>query len=238
MTQLSQQVAPGFFYTFETMKFDFPKWRKQSPDDHEARAGQMMTHPEGYFEAREAHYIKTFGPITRNVHHSTDLKPVHIDIYEFEPTEGRPYWTLITSGMSNMRQLPKEQCDESVSSRTEILMYAHSPEPWMINVLKGLAEMPFLHKTFLYYGHTVPNGKPMTANPSLLTSFFFSPALDEDEDFWDFEINGDRVDFLCMIPITEAEREYAKIHGSRTLASLMKEREFSPVVDESRQSLV
>ena len=46
----------------------------------------------------------------------------------------------------------------------------------------------------------------MTGKPSLLTSYFFLPPYFEPEGFADLEIDGDRVDFLWMIPITEAER--------------------------------
>ena len=71
----------------------------------------MLTHPEGFLEARERHYQKFFGPLTRHVVHSTDVKPVHIDIYQFEPIQGRSYWTLVTGGMSNERQLDPDQAE-------------------------------------------------------------------------------------------------------------------------------
>ena len=49
----------------------------------------MLTHPEGFLEARECHYQRFFGPLTRPIMHSTDVKAVHIDIYQFE-AEPRP----------------------------------------------------------------------------------------------------------------------------------------------------
>jgi len=47
----------------------------------------------------------------------------------------------------------------------------------MFNVLKGLAENAVRDDTFLHWGHSVVNGMPMTAKPSLLSNFFFYPAL-------------------------------------------------------------
>jgi hypothetical protein len=170
--------------------------------------------------------------------HSTDLKPVHIDMYQFAPTAERPYWTLITSGMSNERQFEPDDCEEHMSPRAEILMYAREPQSWMFDALKVLAEMPFQENTHLHWWHTVPFGMPVTGEPSLLTSFFFLPPYFEPEGFTEFELDGDRVDFLWLIPITEAEREYAVEHGSQELEKVFEDAEFSPVVDESRSSLV
>ena len=198
----------------------------------------MLTHPEGFLEARECHYQRFFGPLTRPIMHSTDVKAVHIDIYQFEPNQDRPYWTLVTSGMSNERQLDQDNCAEGVSPRAEILMYVSEPQGWMFSVLKGLAEMPFEDSTFLHWRHTVPNGMSMTAKPSLLTSYFFLPPSFESEGFTDLELDGDKVDFLWMVPITEAEREFAVKHGSAALEKKFAEVNLPPVVDESRKSVV
>jgi len=198
----------------------------------------MLTHPDGYLEARERHYERFFGPMTQKIMHSTDVKSVHIDIYQFEPTKERPYWTLITSGMSNKRQIAREDCDDHMSPRAEILMYVPEPQGWMFNVLKGLAEMPFEDNTSLHWWHTIPNGMPMTSTPSQLTSYFILPPYFEPKGFAEFELNDDRVDFLWMIPITEAEREYAVQHGSQELEQRFEDAEMSPILDESRKSIV
>jgi hypothetical protein len=198
----------------------------------------MITHPDGYLEARERHYQRFFGPMTQKVMHSTDFKPVHIDIYQFEPTADRPFWTLITGGMSNERQITPEDCADHQAPRAEILMYVPSPQGWMFNVLKGLAEMPFDDQTFLHWGHTVPNGKPMTAKPSLLTSFLFLPPYFEEEDFGRLQLDGDVVDFLWMVPITEPEREFAVAQGSQALEDRMREVGMSHILDEDRKSIV
>jgi Suppressor of fused protein (SUFU) len=198
----------------------------------------MLTHPYGYLETRERHYQRFFGPITKPIMHSTDLKPVHVDIYQFEPTPSRSYWTLITSGMSNERQIEPDDCAEHVAPRAEILMYVRKPEDWMFAVLKGLAEMPFSDNTWLHWGHTIPNGMPMTATRSLLTSYFFLPPTLEPEGFADLELDGDRVDFLWMVPITEAEREFAVQVGSEALEKKFADVNLSPVVDERRKSVV
>jgi hypothetical protein len=189
-------------------------------------------------ETRESHYQRFFGPLSEPVMHSTDVRPVHIDIYQFAPTEERPFWTLITGGMSDRRQNVPADAGSHIAPRAEILMYVRKPEHWMFAVLKGLAEMPFDDDTYLHWYHTVPNGKPMTARVSQLTSFFFLPPYFEEDGFDSLIVEGDRVHILMLLPITEAEREYAMQHGSQALEEVMSSSDFDPVVDEERSSLV
>lgn len=191
-----------------------------------------------YIQARETHYTNFLGALEEPLYHSTDVKDVHIDIYQFAPREDRQHWTLITSGMSDARQPGLAEDTQGVGPRAEILMYVPSPQGWMYNVLKGLAEMPFDDSTFLHWHHTVPNGMPMTATPSLLTDFFFLPPYFEQPGFDTLTLEGDNVDILWLIPITGAERDFAITNGSQALEDLFAEKELSPVVDEARESLV
>ena len=84
----------------------------------------------------------------------------------------------------------------------------------------------------------MPNGMPMTADPSELTSFFFVPTRDESPELAKLSIGGDRVDFLVLVPITESERAYAVEHSSAALVTLMDDSGFRLVVDEGRKPLV
>ena len=86
--------------------------------------------------------------------------------------------------------------------------------------------------------HTVPNGKPMTAKISLLTSFLFLPPYFENKNFSKFKIDKDLVDFLWMIPITEAEREFAVKNGSKALEEEFIKANLDQTLDESRKSVI
>lgn len=190
-----------------------------------------------FIQIREEHYQRFLGPMKHPLMHSTDTKPVHIDMYQFEPTSERPYWTLVTGGMSDKPQLAPV-ADDYRSPRAEILMYVSEPKHWMFNVLKGLAEMPFEDDTHLHYWHTAQNGMPMTAEPSALTAFFFLPPYFEHPEFPKLSLGGDRVDFLWLIPITEAERQYAVRKGGQALEKVIEKANLPIIVDEGRQSLV
>jgi hypothetical protein len=70
----------------------------------------------------ENHYKKFIGDVSGTVWHSTDKKPVHIDVYQLPPNPKRQFWTLITLGMCYQIQNVPSNVD--ISGRTEILMYA------------------------------------------------------------------------------------------------------------------
>lgn len=183
----------------------------------------------------ENQYEKLIGVIDK-VWHSIDVKDVHIDIYQFAPTIERPYWTLVTSGMSFQPQSIPD--DMNLSGRTELIMYVSEVQGWMLNVMKHLAEMPFDDETNLHWYHTVPNGMPMTAEPSVLTSFFFTPTYFESVEFNDLKIFGEKIDFLWLIPITENERQYALENESKSLDNLLWSNGLNQVLDEKRASLI
>jgi hypothetical protein len=169
---------------------------------------------------------------------SVRLLPLHIDVYQFAPTAARPCWTLITGGMSDFRQPALENPPPGIAPRVELLMYVKQVQGWMRSLLKGLAEMPFERATRLHWAHTVPSSQPITDGASELTGFFFCPPICETQEFEDFSLDGDRVAFLMVVPITDAERVYAIEHGSAALGKLMEDSRFNFVVDVKRVSLV
>ena len=189
-------------------------------------------------QAREAHYQSHFGPIELSVMHSKNRQDPQIDVYQFAPTEERPYWTLITGGMSDDRQPALANVKDDSCPRAEIMLYVHEPQGWMFEALKRLAEMPFDNKTFLHWHHTVPSRKPMTDLPSKLTTSFFLPPFFESEEFDTLKIDGDGVNILWLVPITDSEREFAVKNGGQALEDLMVENELDPIVYEPRESLV
>ena len=194
---------------------------------------------EDFRIAREAHYKRFLGEIDSVAHSmSVDLLPVHVDVYQLPPTGDRPYWTLITGGMSDFRQPALEKPPAGIVPRSELFIYARQLENWMPSVLQGLAEMPFERASALYWGHTVPNGQPITDAAEHLTSFFFLPPCCEIEDFQALSLDGDGVAFLMVVTITEAERAYAIEHGSAALGQCMEDADLDFIFDATPKSLV
>lgn len=194
---------------------------------------------ENWLKVREDHYERHFGPLSEPVMHSTDDAQPHIDVYQFRPSADRDYWTLITGGMSDIRQPVPPEAPEYVAPRAELLMYVREPKPWMFRALKELAEYPSRHDTCLHWWHTVSNSRSIEHGASSFSAFFFLPPYFENpQTFGSLKIAGERVDMLWVVPITSAELDYALERGSEALDELLTEAELDPVVDEERPSLV
>ena len=69
-------------------------------------------------EIRENHYEKYLGKLNQPILSPAEKIYPHIEIYQIAPTPQKPYWTLITSGMSDARQnIPLD--NKRTSGRTE-----------------------------------------------------------------------------------------------------------------------
>lgn len=191
--------------------------------------------PDDLTSEREAHYEKYLGALDQVVMKSKPGSAFEIDIYTFAPTEERPFYVLITGGMSDHRQNIPD--DWEISPRAEIMLYTLHPKGWMYSALRGLAEMPLEKDSFLSYRHTIPNGRPVTSEPSLLTAFTFLPPQFEDDGFRLMTVDNDATDILLMVPITEAERQYAVENGTDDLYNLFAQH-LDPVIFEHRSCIV
>ncbi|GMW03695.1 MAG: hypothetical protein AMXMBFR84_48290 [Candidatus Hydrogenedentota bacterium] len=188
--------------------------------------------------ARECHYIEHFGPITQPVAHSTDEQPVHVDIYEFEPTQDRRQWTFVTSGMSDLRQRVPNELLHVLAPRSEIVLYAPGPRPWIPPLLQRLAEYPSKSGTWLHWYHTWTADAPLMPEHPEFTGYVFLPPRLEDPSINNLHVEGDRVDFLWMLPITIAERDFAAGHGAEHLEWLLMHRGVDLTAGEFRPPVV
>jgi hypothetical protein len=190
-----------------------------------------------WMEKREKHYQKFLGKMSEGVMHSINEHEVHVDIYQFEPNKKRPFWTLITGGMSDKRQNVPAEVDWA-SGRTEVLAYVKEPYDRIFATLKLIAEMPFEEDSFMHWYHTISVGEPVTQRQTELTCVFLMPPIFEKPKFDSLYIGRDKVDFLMMVPITVQERHFAKQNGPEALLEVFEQANLGPVCDENRKSLV
>ncbi len=183
---------------------------------------------------REDHFVKHFGPLVEPNMQSTDDTTPHIDIYRFGPNNDRSYWTLITGGMSDQEQFIPRGHPDHITKRTEVLMYVHEPRPWMFQVVKELALIPFEQRTYLHWWHSAP----INIEDSQLAHAFFLPPYFESEEFDSLVIEDDDVSFLWMVPITESELQYKLRYGGQALEELFSNCEIDPVLNENRASVI
>jgi hypothetical protein len=104
--------------------------------------------------------------------------------------------------------------------------------------LRLLALYPFQHETYLSWYHTVFYGPDLTDSPTLLTSFLLLPAYRETADFREFKVANANVRMLMAIPITDAERQFAREHGSESLENLLVKKGYNFITQETRRSVV
>ncbi len=200
-------------------------------------------------EAITAHIEKHVGPIS-NVWHEIMSDIVHVDVHQVAPTEERPYWTLITSGMSD---LPMKTSKENEAwAYAELMLCLPKEWPldkadfkdekyyWPIRWLKILARFPHEYKTWLCWSHSMPNGDP--AEPLASNVGFDGVVLHRPKtvstDFWRLKIRENKViHFFSVVPLYPGEMQLKLKSGSEALEKLFEENKITEVVDINRKDV-
>jgi hypothetical protein len=162
------------------------------------RAGFEIGHRSPFAEAIEAHVERHIGPI-ETVLHEIISELVHVDILLVAPSDERPFHTLVTCGMSAkpMAVPPEVASQLDFDARYCELMICLPPDwpmgeeawkdeanYWPVRWLKILARLPHEYGTWLWFGHTVPNGDPpapFAPNTGLCCTMLAPPLTIEDQ---------------------------------------------------------
>jgi hypothetical protein len=175
-------------------------------------------------ERISAHVEQHCGPIGGVIHELvSDM--VHVDVHRVLPTDDHPYHTLVTSGMSDR---PMAAPPERPDFRYAELMLCLPPDwpladealqegrnYWPIYLLKMLARFPHKFNTWLWWGHTMPNGdpaEPYAENTQLCCALLLSP-LRFGQGFRQLQIDAEKtIHFFSIVPIYQEELT-AKLAG-------------------------
>ena len=191
---------------------------------------------------RESVYEDSFGPIGEVFHEVLPMVP-HIDLYQFKPGyQGRDFWTLVTSGMSDLAMTLPRDVPESLG-RVELVFYCEKPEKNYLDLLRVLAHFPHDNKTWLCSGHTMPNGNPAAPifahTPHLNTFIFMGSILSPDKDVGKrLLIESCPVNLLWVVPITTAECELKLSRGMDAIYDLFDSVNHPHVFNGDRESYV
>lgn len=130
-----------------------------------------------YYKEIEARYEKMLGA-QGDVFHEFVSDQVHIDVLTFPPNTQRDDWTFATIGMSDKPMtVPEGLSEPHLYERAEVLISlpadwidAKNPDIntafknekiyWPVYWLKTLARFPHDYNTWIWYGHSIPNGDP------------------------------------------------------------------------------
>jgi hypothetical protein len=151
--------------------------------------------------------------------------PAHFRVLRFSPIPRRTMWTYATRGMSS--GLPEHAL--------ELHVFARDQDDTLAELLTAVAHY---HRTGapLGLGHTVNFGRPWLPASSCRYGLLSRPYLDGPDLEW-LDAEGTRLRFLWLLPITEQELQFKKVHG---LGALEMELERSGVnyLDPLRPSVV
>lgn len=197
------------------------------------------------------HIEKHVGPI-HMVFHEIVSDLVHIDLHWVRPTNARPYHTLVTSGMSEApMNMPTGEGDATVPVFAELCICLPEKWPltmeafkdegnyWPLRTLKMMARLPHEYDTWLWYGHTVPNGDPPEpyAPSTKFAGMIVLSSVSLPEAFGSLEVNGDKsVKFFAIYPLYPEEMSLKLREGTDALLERFTKHVVSDVVDLKRRN--
>jgi len=189
-----------------------PTLRHQAPKPFEFAAGDSEN-----IEAISAHIARHIGPVA-TVFHELVSDKVHIDIHIVRPAPERPYYTLVTSGMSDRPMTTPPGAEDFAHAELCLCLPPDWPmgddawkaeeNYWPVRALKFLARFPHDFGTWLSYGHTIPNGDPaapLASNTRMSSFILLTPMLAPDA-FHELKIPGGKtIRFYSLVPLHDDE---------------------------------
>lgn len=123
-------------------------------------------------------------------------------------------WTYATSGMSAV----------SDENPLELHLFAPREDDQLVELLTAVCHF-HRHESFLHLGDTVNFGRPWLDDSLCEFGLISLPYLDGPTLEW-MEKDTFKVQFLWLIPITKAEREYKKRFGLEALEAKLEAASF------------
>jgi hypothetical protein len=232
MPEQDPKVGPTYRYTEPTKPFEFAIGDSEN------------------IEAISAHIERHIGPVA-TVFHELISDKVHIDIHIVAPSDRFPFYTLVTSGMSDRRMPAQGPNAHLCFSELFICLppdwkmdqadWKDDANYWPIRWLKFLARFPHEYDAWLWFGHTMPNGDP--ARPvhasTALCSFLLLQNFRLPDGFRSLHVNEEkRIHFLSVIPLYQDELDLKLHKGAEAIESRFRKAGLSEVLDIRRPSCV
>ena len=191
-------------------------------------------------EAMDRHLDAIFPGVPRSVLHELVSDLVHLNVHVVAPTAERPFHTLVTSGMAE-RPMSQPEGVEGCGfaeltlslpegwpgfGEGETRLTTDDDHPWRdldaywpIGALKYLARFPHEYETWIWAGHTVPNGDPAEplAEGTGLAGWMLWPSEIAGEGFQGFSIGDRDVMLLALWPLHPAEMDFKLRYGAEAL---------------------
>jgi hypothetical protein len=199
-----------------------------------------------------AHIERYIGKYTM-VFHEIISDFVHIDVQIVAPSPEHNFYTLITTGMSDLPMKVPSDAQQWQYAEMMICLPADWPalsveamqqevNYWPLRWLKILARMPHQYDTWLAIGHTIPNGGeppiPFAENTDLCCALISEPLMFGRE-FQKVEVSPEKtVNLLALVPIYADEMDLKLSNGSGSLFERLDSAGVTELLDIHRSSVV
>ncbi|GAB3829825.1 suppressor of fused domain protein [Dactylosporangium cerinum] len=199
-------------------------------------------------EAIDRHIAEFLGPVEFVLHEvASHLVGVHV--YLVEPTERRPYRTLITSGMSEQPMTVPD--GHGISPYAELMLCLPADWPmtqaalhddrtgWPVRMLKQVARLPHEYRTWIGPWHSVPNGDPAVpyADGTPFAGVVVTPMLTVPEAGHRIVVgDGTVIDLLALVPLHPAEVALKVTQGTGALIEALDRGGVTELLDPDRPS--
>ena len=226
-----------------------PIYRYDTPED----CGLRTPKESGVYAPEvEARFEELFPGRESRVLHEIVSDLVHIDVHVMWPTQEQNFFVLYTTGMSDLPMTPDQSIPEKDRrdlELAELFLFLPGSWPlskegmppeeayWPIQMMKFMARFPHEYRTWLGYGHTMPNGPDYTP---LDDSVGFGGVVFSGGDGPLGRLDtrdGRRLSLLHLIPAYKEEIEYKLKYGMGELMKLFQEKDISVILDPKRPNI-
>jgi hypothetical protein len=177
--------------------------------------------------------------LRRWVHSGRDLP---IELRVTKPTADRPFYTLMTWGMSGRPMSVPAGMEDLAFAEVCLCLRADGPAPdddyWPVRLLKAVARYPHLTKTWVAWGSTVENPQPYDPAKRFVGALLTAPALLPMGAEEVTREDGRIVRYLAVVPLTGTELRFAREHDPEELDERLTRAGVTELVNPDRPSVV
>jgi hypothetical protein len=168
-----------------------------------------------------------------------------------EPRPERPYFTLVTSGMSDRPMMvptdvgSSQYCELMLCLPADWPMSAEAFEDqrayWPIGLLKTVARLPHEYNTWIAQWHSVPNGDPAEpyAPGTPFVGVLVTPMLRCEPAARTITTDaGKEISLLALVPVHPAEMDLKLTRGTDALTDGFDRLGVNELLDPARSSSV
>lgn len=174
--------------------------------------------------------------------YEVDYGNFSLDVAQVNPTEEKPYYTLITLGMGEHKMY--NQNNENFSSYAELMIslppdwnFENKKYNWGLDELMHLAHIPFSFYYAYEWGHLENNFEPFSSETNLSAVAILYPEMKE-ENSGLLKLENRDLQFYQLVPLYDEEYNFALKNGMKNLLLLDVEKKINYVVDMQREKVL